>query len=48
MAKDVDINTIKDIEFLKTPFTNKFICIRQALVNGTFEQISEETEEFMK
>lgn len=48
MARDFDINQLSKIQFLTTPFTNKFICIKQSLVNDTFEAISPETEEFMK
>ncbi|KAL4461026.1 hypothetical protein ABPG74_016498 [Tetrahymena malaccensis] len=48
MCKDLDIQNIINIEFLKTQYTNKYLCIPQTLVNNTFEDINDETEEFMK
>ncbi|EWS73050.1 hypothetical protein TTHERM_000151707 (macronuclear) [Tetrahymena thermophila SB210] len=48
MCKDLDIQNIINIEFLKTQYTNKYLCIPQTLVNDTFEDINDETEQFMK
>lgn len=48
MGKDLQIQDIPNIEFLKTDYSNKYLCIKEALVNASFESISQTTEDFMK
>lgn len=48
MCKDLEMSSILNMSFLQTDYTNKYLCIKEALVNDTFESIDETTELFMR